>query len=123
MVMHMLMLIVCGGLRNRECVRPAHAAINVERRIDEISLCFGGTRPGLASVIVDQQHARTDHCKHGESPPSPESRQQTRDTNVLDNPESSKKNRIDLMLASLGVMLEKPSPTQISPRPYFSVTP
>jgi hypothetical protein len=27
------------------------------------------------------------------------------------------------MLASLGVMLEKPSPTQISPRPYFSVTP
>ena len=42
---HTLMLIVCGGLSNREGVRPAHAAINVERGIDEISLCFGETRP------------------------------------------------------------------------------
>src|SRR5215813_530584 len=79
--------------------------------------------PGPPGVIMHQQQTRPDYCERWKGPGFPESRQGTLDAHVFDNPNRKEKDSIDLVLASLSVVLQEPSPIQISPWPYLSVTP
>src|SRR3977135_2151040 len=74
-------------------------------------------------MVMNKQQYRTEHSQDRESPPLPEGGQFSFAAEVLDTTHQDQKDRVDLVLSGLGIMVDQPGPTQLSTGPDFLIAP
>src|SRR4029077_4204864 len=118
---------ICRGVvyavRGIQCTGNKWRTVGTERRIDQVSSGFWRSPPRAGGVIVNKERRRTYDGQDGECPGPPKTIEGSTRAKIFDYANRNEKERINLVLSSLPVVVQKPRPAHVASRPDFSITP
>src|SRR5437879_8569276 len=118
---------ICRGVvhaaRGIQCTGNKWRTVRTERRIDQVSSGFWRSPPGAGGVIVNKERRRSYDGQDGECPGPPKTIEGSARAKIFDYANRNENQRIDLVLSSFPVVVQKPRPAHVAARPDFSITP